>query len=114
MKIEQALPKYLIRGNLISNNDEVGIKALNLHIYHLISPEFFVIDYNFFLEWKKIGSTSFRKNNKLIEFICIYFQRLNSSTLIIRSSSSDEAILDRGKFLSLKCAPNVKDVQTLH
>jgi len=111
MKIEQALPKYLIHGNLIYPDDKVGMKAQNLHKYHLNSPEFYVIDYNFYIEWKKYGKSTFRKKKSIIQFLCIHFQRSQFSEIIIRSSSSNELILDRGKYLSLKCSPVMKQVQ---
>ena len=93
----------------------VGQKALDISILPIRwVPSYFVISSNLFENWKKIqtisgliGKDDLSELKLLIESL----QHSEKKQLIVRSSSSDEGMRQRGKYLSQEIiVPNIEQL----
>jgi predicted house-cleaning noncanonical NTP pyrophosphatase (MazG superfamily) len=104
--------QYLLDGKLEHPLSKIGVKAYNLRSYKNQTPEYIIISTDFYIGWRVDRENFFKNNNLVISQLAIHFQRLDCQ-IILRSSSIDEEISDRGRYYSERCKPNVEEIRSV-
>ncbi|WP_295794376.1 nucleoside triphosphate pyrophosphohydrolase [Mucilaginibacter sp.] len=103
--------KYLLNSQSEYQENLVGKKVINLIPYTIFTPEFIVLSTEFYVNWQLDPDNFVANNNETITAIALYFQRRDHERIILRSSCVKENIVDRGKYYSESCKPNVAEIR---
>lgn len=89
----------------------IGLKAYNLQTYRIYTPYYLICSSVLYSNWLEFGDNYLKQVNHEFTKIIQIFQKKGSQKIIIRSSCTNESILDRGKYISKTCIPNVKNLK---